>query len=181
MPKYTAFAAITLDGKIARKKNELSFNWTSKEDQKIFQAQLKKFDAVVVGRHTFQTAKARLLKRNTIVLTSLVKTAEETYPHVWMVNYKKVNLKKFIGSLKFNNIAILGGGKVYGYCLQNKLLDELYLTIEPIVFGKGINFFASFSPSPLQKGRAREGFKTFKLLSIKKLNKQGSILLRYIK
>ena len=131
----------------------------------------KKFDAVVVGKNTFETSKVPLLKRNTIVLTSAVKTTEEKFPHVWFVNYKTIDLNKFVKKLGFNKVAILGGSKVYSYCLAKGLMDEIYLTLEPAIFGKGINLFAEDVLLD----------KKFKLFSIKKLNKQGSLLLQYKK
>src|ERR1700722_1907162 len=143
MPTFTAIAAITLDGKIAQNSHQLSYDWTSKEDQKFFQAELKKFDAVIVGSNTFKTAEEPLKKRNTIVLTSKVKKVEEKYPHVWFCNYKAVDVKTFTASLGFKKIAVLGGSKVYTYCLEKNLIDKLYLTLEPIVFGLGIDIFAS--------------------------------------
>ena len=69
------------------------------------------------------------------------------------------------------------------------MLDELYLTIEPIVFGKGINLFSD-GPIPLLSKEGLElapaltrgeviKYQKFKLISAKKLNRQGSILLHY--
>jgi dihydrofolate reductase len=184
MSKFTAIAAITLDGKIAKNSHEFSFNWTSKEDQLNFKRELKKFDAVIVGSSTFKTAAEPLKKRNTIVLTSKVKTTKEKYPHVWFCNYKTIDLKTFLSSLSFKKIAILGGSHVYTYCLEKNLIDELILTIEPIVFGQGINLFVQPIPPPPGEGRGG-GFKIqaskFTLTSIKKLNKQGTLLLKYSK
>lgn len=146
--KFIAIAAITLDGKIAKDTNQLSFNWTSREDRLYFQKELKKFDAVLVGSNTFKTAIGPLKKRNTIVLTSKVKNTKEKFPHVWFCNYKTVDVKLFIGSLGFKKIAVIGGSKVYGYCLENNLIDELCITLEPIIFGQGINLFAQPLPPP---------------------------------
>ena len=168
-PSYVAIAAITLDGKIARHARQLSGDWTSEEDKKYFQAELKKFDAVLVGRNTFEVAKKHLLKRNTIVLTSGTKTTEEKYPHVWFCNYKKIGVNTFIHSLGFKKIAVIGGSKVYSFALKKKLLSELYLTVEPLIFGKGINLFDD----------SRFHMANFILVSIKRLNKRGSLLLKY--
>ena len=83
----------------------------------------------------------------------------------------KNNIKKLIGKLKYKKIAILGGAQTYSYCLENNLMDEIYLTIEPLVFGKGINLFAD----------TKILNKKFKLFNIKKLNNKGTVLLHYKK
>ncbi|MDO8575841.1 MAG: dihydrofolate reductase family protein [bacterium] len=68
-------------------------------------------------------------------------------------------------------MAVLGGTQTYTYFLENDLLDEIYLTIEPVVFGRGLNLFES------SKGINA----SFHLESTKQLNDNGSLLLHYAK
>jgi dihydrofolate reductase len=190
-PRYIAIAAVTLDGKIAKTKSHMS-TWTSKEDKLFMRALLNKCDAIIVGNNTYKTAIKPLSKRNCIVLSRsanklISKSSGLTRgvysppfkggarggykPRLEYCNPKKSDLKKLIRDRGYKRIAILGGAQTYAYCLKNNLLDELYLTIEPIVFGKGINLFES------RKFLEQK----FKLDSIKKLNRQGSLLLHYKK
>jgi len=200
MPKYIAIAAITLDGKIAQGPNHMS-SWTSKEDKDFLHRMLDKCDVVLVGNNTYKTAIKPLSKRNCIVLTRaapLLPLGEGAAMHraadegsVIYCNPQKSDIKKLIRDRKHKTVAILGGAQTYTFCLQNNLLDELYLTIEPIVFGHGMDLFSVFPLLPLGEGTPMqrgvdEGSKKskdykFKLLSIKKLNKQGSLLLHYKK
>lgn len=180
MSKYLAIAAVTIDGKIAKGKNHMS-DWTSKEDKIFMRALLDKCDVVIVGNNTYKTAIKPLSKRNCLVLsksipasprrmTGLRRTSSSS-PKLQYIDPTKTSIKKLIREKKYKLIAILGGAQTYAYCLEKNLLDELYLTIEPIVFGKGINLFDN--PKFLNK--------KFKLVSIKTLNKKGSILLCYKK
>ena len=182
-PKFIAIAAITIDGKIAQNKKHMS-DWTSPEDKLFMRALLNKCDVVIVGNNTYKTAIKPLSKRNCIVFSRSENQTNQM--NRIYVNPEKTDIKKLINNLpafapgfgglpsKNKNkvgkkIAILGGAQTYAYCLANNMLDELYLTIEPLVFGKGINLFEgkNFLNS------------NFKLISIKKLNKQGSLLLKY--
>lgn len=197
--KFIAIAAMTIDGKIARDSHHMS-NWTSKEDKVFMRGLLNKCDVIVVGNNTYKTAIKPLSKRNCIVLTRTLppsppfqggvsrlpsgrggwsKYVFQKSPNLLYCNPAKTDIKKLIKEKKYRNVAILGGAQTYTYCLQNNLLDELYLTIEPVVFGEGINLF---SP-PLVRGGAGEmlHYYNFKLFYIKKLNKQGSLLLHYKK
>ncbi len=186
MPKYIAIAAVTLDGKIARHKNHMS-DWTSKEDKVFMRALLDKCDVIIVGNNTYKTAVGPLSKRNCIVLSKTAEpspltrgdVAQRVTERLLYANPQKTNLKKLIRALNYKKIAILGGAQTYTYCLQNNLFDEIYLTIEPIIFGQGVDLFA---PSP-SEGRVGERVQKhkLKLFSIKKLNKQGSLLLHYKK
>lgn len=125
-------------------------------------------DAVIVGHNTYKAAETKLKKRNTIVLTSKVNTIKIVGSVVFL-NPQKSNLKKFLQSKNYKNVAIIGGPKVYNFCLENKMLDELFVTIEPYVFTAGVPMF---SGNQFKKYR-------FNLESIKKLNKKSTILLRY--
>lgn len=171
MSKYIAIAAITLDGKIAKHSKHFS-SWTSREDKDFLHKELDKSDVIIIGNSTYKTAIKPLSKRNCIVLTRAVPPS----PYEGMAgerlrfcNPQKTNLKKLISDHNYKTIVILGGAQTYAYCLKNNMFDELYLTIEPIVFGQGISLFESNSIFT----------KHFKLLSVKKLNSRGSILLKY--
>lgn len=165
--KYTGFVVASIDGKIAQSSNS-GTSWTSKEDWAFFQKSLTQADAVIVGRNTFKLAKRRLMKRNTIVLTSRVGQIKVS-GSVFFLNPEKSDLKSFLASKKYKNIAIVGGPKVYNFCLEHGMLDELFVTIEPYVFSAGVPMF---SGSRFKKHK-------FTLLSVKRLNDKGTLLLKY--
>lgn len=185
-PKYIAIAAMTLDGKIAKDDKHLSTDWTSEEDKIAFRKLLKECDVVLIGKKTWETAKEPLSKRSCIVLTRSVESIKKENDLLTFVNTEKTNLKQFLVEQNYKAVAILGGAQVYTYCLENGMLDELYLTIEPIVFGKGIDLFAPSSSPPAGRsevsasgGRGGGSDYKFELVSSERLNPQGSLLLRY--
>lgn len=169
MPKYLAIAAITLDGKIAKDDNHLSTEWTSEEDKIVFRKLLKECDVVLIGKKTWETAKGPLAKRNCIVLTRSVAGIRQEHNLLTFINAEKASLKQFITDRHYNTVGILGGAQVYAYCLEHGMIDELYLTVEPIVFGTGISLFTSKDVLNAK----------FELISLDKLNEQGSLLLKY--
>ena len=77
-----------------------------------------------------------------------------------------MNLPKLLEGYK--SVAVLGGGAVYQFMLENRLLDEIFVTIEPLIFGRGKEMFVG-------------GTKTTRvsLLSVKRLNRTGTLLLHY--
>lgn len=167
-PKYIAIAAVSVDGKIAKHQNHPS-DWTSKEDKKFMREILDSCDAIIVGNNTYQTALRPLAKRNCIVLSR--KQAGRRGKNLFYCNPQKVSLRRLIGSLGYKRVAILGGARTYAYFLEHNLLDEIYLTLEPVVFGQGINLFAA----------KKFSLRHFRLVWVKKLNAQGSLLLKYRK
>lgn len=165
--KYTAFVASSIDGRIA-KNSKSGIDWTSKEDWNFLQKSLANTDAVIVGHNTYKIYESRLKKRNTVVLTS--KTVKpRLFGSVFFLNPKKINLRNFLQSKNYKNVSILGGARVYAFCLKHKMLDELFVTIEPYVFTNGIAMFTGDSFKKYQ----------FLLQSVQKINKKGTILLKY--
>ncbi|MDE2312153.1 MAG: dihydrofolate reductase [Patescibacteria group bacterium] len=168
--KYVAIAAITLDGKIALHKHHMS-NWTSKEDKTFLRALLNKSDVIIVGKNTHKTAEKPLSKRNCLVISRSARRLTNKSALLTYVKPIKAEIQKIIRARGYKNIVVLGGAQTYTFCLKNDMLDELYLTIEPLAFGRGISLF--------------EGDKNlnarFNLISTKQLNKAGSLLLYYKK
>lgn len=164
-PTYIGIAAITLDGKIGR--NEMHFsNWTSKEDKRFMRALLNKSDVVIVGNSTYKTAVRPLSKRNCIVFTRTVKNVHRKHNNLIYLNPKGTNVKKYVAESGYKTVAVLGGAQTYSYCLKMGLLNELYLTIEPVLFGTGIPLFS-------EKINSRK----LAIVSIKKLNRTGTVLI----
>ncbi|MDP3724878.1 MAG: dihydrofolate reductase family protein [Nanoarchaeota archaeon] len=164
---YRAYAAVTLDGKIAKHARHFS-DWTSREDKEIFRKELAKADVIIVGMNTYKTAKKPLSGRNCIVLTRQVKNTKCEKPNICFCNPKGKHPKDIIKEKGYKHIAVIGGAKIYDWALKEGMMDELHLTIEPVVFGKGISLFSE--PT---------GEKIFELRSVKKLNKKGSLYAVY--
>lgn len=161
-----AIAAVTLDGRIALHRGHPS-DWTSHEDRRFLRSFLDTCDVIVIGNNTYRTAKKPLSKRNCIVFTRSVPATKRLANNLLLCNPRGANLRALLNQYK--KVAVLGGSAVYTYFLEKNLLDKLYLTIEPLVFGKGLSLFAS----------CRALRKPFRLISIQRLNKKGSILLCY--
>ena len=69
---------------------------------------------------------------------------------------------------KYKPVAVLGGGAVYRFALESGLLDEIFITVEPFIFGRGKEMFVG-------------GTRTvrMRLLSVRRLNRTGTLLLHY--
>jgi dihydrofolate reductase len=160
--KVFIIAAMSLDGFIARSENEKSFDWTSKEDKEFFVERTKKAGVVVFGAKTYQTIGKPLKDRLNIVYSRTKK-----FEGVETTHKEPKELIKDLESRGFAEVAICGGASIYTLFMKSGVVDEIYLTIEPIIFGQGIKFF-----------NEKLDFK-LELLESKILNSQGSLLLHY--
>ncbi|MBI5733591.1 MAG: dihydrofolate reductase family protein [Candidatus Kerfeldbacteria bacterium] len=163
-PRYLAFVTASVDGRISLTSKTLP-SWTSTEDWRFFQKSLAEVDAVVAGRNTYRAAATRLRKRNTYILSNRLATLRRRGT-VTFVNPHRIDLAELLQSYK--TVAILGGGMVYRTMLERNLLDEIFVTIEPLIFGRGKEMFVG-------------GTRTIKLrlLSVRRLNRSGTLLLHY--
>lgn len=162
--RFVAFVAASIDGRISLSEKTLP-RWTSKEDWRFLERSLSRADAVVVGRNTYKAAARRLRKRHTFVLSNRLR-AMTRRGTVTFVNPTNVDVTSLFVHYKL--VAVLGGGAVYRFMLESKLLDEIFVTIEPFIFGRGKEMFAG-------------GTRTMRtsLLSVRRLNRAGTLLLRY--
>ncbi len=109
---------------------------------------METFDCCILGSKTFEISKDGILKnlskeRLRIVLTSRPDSFS-AYFQKDTLEFKNENLSELIDALKKRgkkSCAILGGSRVYTEFITHGLMQELWLTLEPLGFGKGKRIF----------------------------------------
>jgi dihydrofolate reductase len=165
--KITLVMVITIDGKIARNDHQF-VDWSSKEDKRIFYSLTRKAGVLIVGHNTFETFSAPLPGRLHIVVTS---TTEGKTNIPGQVEYTSASPEKIVADLEargYTEAALTGGAQINALFLKAGLIDEISLTIEPLIFGSGLDLF-----------RGAEFDLRASLLSVEKLNEGGTLHLRY--
>lgn len=135
--KTFIIAAISADGFIARRTNELA-DWTSKEDKRIFVELTKRAGVMVMGNTTFQTIGRALPGRRNIVYSHGTVDVES----VEVTDEAPAVLLQRLEAEGCTEVAICGGSAIYTMFMQAGVVDELYLTVEPCVFGTGVPLFS---------------------------------------
>lgn len=129
---------MTLDGKIAKTSNHFP-NWTSKEDKKMFAKVSKEAGVVIMGDKTFFTFPSPLKDRLNVVFT--IEKNPKPMEGVKWVKGEPENVLKDLESLGYKSAVLGGGSFINGMFLQHKLIDEIYITVEPKIFGDGLGLF----------------------------------------
>lgn len=140
-PKTIAIAAITVDGKIARNSHEL-VRWTSKEDKEFFRAETARIGVMILGSSTYATFPAPLPRRLHIVMTRDVSKRQNIKNQVEFTSDSPQSILESLTARGFKEVVIAGGSSIYTLYAKEKLLDELWITIEPRAFGEGIALFS---------------------------------------
>jgi len=141
--RIVLIAAQSLDGFIT--KHDLPGTaWTSAADKAWFRRSLPQFDANVMGRVTYETIRTHLLSdldpsRFRVVLTSSPdRFASDAQPEILEFSAESAaNIATTLKNSGRHNCAILGGTRVHDDFLQAGLVDEIWATIEPKLFGIG--------------------------------------------
>ena len=128
-------AALSADGYIAKDDKHAAF-WTSKEDKKRFVELTKRAGVVVMGSNTFTTIGRSLKERFNIVYSH-----SKTFEGAETTQDTPQQLLATLEARGFKEVAICGGEKIYTMFMKAGVITTLYLTIEPIIFGKGIRLF----------------------------------------
>lgn len=171
--KTILYIATSLDGYIAKPNDDLSFlTIVQKEGEDYgYNNFIKNIDTVIVGRKTYDWVMKQVIEfphknKNTFVIT---RTAR---PTIGNIQFYTGNIKKLITQLKSEkgkNIFIDGGAEIVNLLLNEDLIDEIVISIVPIIIGSGIKLFNDGCPE-----------KKLNLLSSQQY-KTGLVQLHYLK
>lgn len=158
--KLTLYMAISIDGLITR--GEEDSDWVSKSDWDQFYSYIKANDAVIMGRRTIDQfgddfpiegpvnivlSNNKNLQKGTDKLIIMTGTPEEV-----VTKAKNKGLNKLL---------LIGGSETNTQFIKANLIDEIVISVHPLVIGHGLQLFGS---DPIDVN--------LKLVSTKTINKE---------
>lgn len=136
--KVTMVMAMTLDGKIARD-DEHPADWTGKEDKRKFVEITKKAGVVIMGSKTFDTIGKPLPDRKNIVMTR--NRDRKSADNLIFTDQAPEAIIDNLAREGFNEAAVIGGTQINSLFAMTNLIDEVYVTVLPVFFGRGLSLF----------------------------------------
>ena len=166
--KVILYMATSLDGFIAKLDGDS--DWVSEVDSVEFEKQIISAGCLIVGRNTFDQYYGDIYpvqKILNVVMThnSKLKAKDKNVLYSIKSPRKTVEMLKSKG---FKKVILIGGGTTNSSYLKDNLIDEIYLSIHPLLLGTGIPIFRN-APNVLKK---------LSLIEVKKL-KEGLVQLHY--
>lgn len=137
--KIILLMAMTLDGKIGKSADHFP-DWTGKEDKKLFVAITKKAGVMIMGSKTFDTIGTPLPNRKTVVMTRNQNRVSQWDSLVYTGDKPRVVLDN-LESEGFSEAILAGGAQVNSLFAEEGLIDEIIVTISPMIFGTGLSLF----------------------------------------
>lgn len=133
---------ISANGYIA--KSDGNSEWTSREDLRGFYEHSKEAGNVIMGKNTYLEA----LKRGYFPFPDSLNIVMSHQPienkwgkQVLFTDKSPKEILKILEGKGLNTAFLAGGGKLNSSFAKESLINEVYLDVEPLIFGKGIQVF----------------------------------------
>jgi dihydrofolate reductase len=149
-PRVILYIAASLDGFIAKSGDDLSFlNIVHKENEDYgYQAFVDSVDTVILGRKTYDWVMKHVDEfphqdKQCFVIT------RQARPALGNVQFYSGDIPELIAQLKSRggkDIFCDGGAELVNTLLKNCLIDELILSVIPVLLGNGIRLFDASNP-----------------------------------
>lgn len=141
--KATQYNAISIDGFIDDHKG--SSDWVSDVDWAEFARYIKEKKAIIMGRKTYEVGIESFpydCELN-IVMTrddALIESMKDK-DKILFTNKSPKEIIKLLDDKGFEECLVIGGGDINAQFLTQGLIDEIVLSIHPLVLGKGLKIF----------------------------------------
>lgn len=161
----------TLDGKVTKWGEPQVRSWSSCQDQDYYKNVWNESMLIVMGSNTFKadTFKPSVSHRLTIMTHHPGNYKSLEVPgQLEFTKESALELVKRFKSEGYKQMLVVGGPHVATSFLKEQLIEELWLTIEPKIFGTGGNFATDVNLDI-----------NLRLLHFEKVNERGTVITKY--
>lgn len=137
--KTTLVMAVTADGMIARNSTEV-IDWTGKADKRYFVSVTKKAGVMIMGSKTFDMIGQVLPGRKSIVITKDPSRISD-HPDLMYTDQAPEQILSGLAAEGYTGATVIGGSIVNTLFMKKGLIDEIHLTVVPLLFGDGLSLF----------------------------------------
>ncbi|UTW65499.1 dihydrofolate reductase [bacterium SCSIO 12643] len=164
MKKIIYYVASSLDGYIAGPNGDISQFILQGKGVEKYQSDLANFETVIMGRKTYEFGfqfglepgqpaypnMAHFIFSDTLKIDHLAPSVKIEKLHIDTINEIRQNAQ--------TDIYLCGGGEFAGWLLDNDLIDQLKIKLNPVVLGNGTPLFGSSTTAVKWKLTDQESF-----------------------
>jgi len=153
MKKIVYYVASSLDGYIAGKNDDISQFILQGEGVEKYQSDLAHFDTIIMGRRTYEFGYQFGLTPGQPAYPNMVHhifsdTLEiENLSDAVKIEPLSLDRIHAIQQASKTDIYLCGGGQFAGWLLENGMVDQLKIKLNPVVLGGGTQLFGNSSAS----------------------------------
>lgn len=143
--KTIVLMVMTLDGIIAKNSEQPNANWITKADAKLFREKIREAGVAVMGNNTHKTLGRNPPARLNIVMTRSPELQTSIPDQLEFTSDEPKKILADLSKRRFREVIICGGAEINSLFLLDDLIDELWVTIEPKLFGRGLGLFTDMN------------------------------------
>ena len=167
----TLVAVMSINNKLTQGSDSTVADWASKADGSFFKGLMADHKVFIMGNTTYKVVKPKPSPEKLRIVMTRNPLSNENKQFPGQVEFSDSSPARIVSDLAkrgYEAALLLGGSEIYTLFLAAGLVDEMYLTVEPNIFGSGLNFVGALSHTL-----------NYKLLKMHPLNDQGTVLLHY--
>ncbi len=161
----------TLDGKVTKWGNPMVRSWSSRSDQEYFSRIWDESQLIVMGINSFNADPLKPSSKHLLVVMTHHPSEYKKYEVPGQIEFSyesPTQLTSRLNKQGYKQMLLVGGPQIATVFLKEKLVDEIWLTIEPRIFGTGGNFVA---------GEMLDI--DLRLISCEQANEKGTLITKY--
>ncbi len=170
MKKILVFVS-TLDGKITQWGRSPVKDWTSEEDQQYFHKTWNDSEIIVMGSSTYNVAPMKPSPENHLVIMTSEPDKykdQEVAGQIEFTSQSPAELVDHYEKLGVKQMTVVGGSHIATSFFKSECIDEVWLTIEPKIFGTGGSFVSEEKLNV-----------NLELIQMEKVNERGTLITKY--
>lgn len=170
--QVTVAYVLSANGRITKGDDPHVPSWSSEEDGQHFRQLLAESDVIVLDRTTYELMQLRPepTKLRIVMTHHPAAYTDRAVPgQLEFTSEPVADLVKRAAGMGKERLLMVGGRHLNADFLANGLVDDLYLTFEPVLFSQGNIMIADETWLEVQ----------LRLQSIKQLNERGTLLAHY--
>jgi dihydrofolate reductase len=142
MKKIYMFIATSLDGYIATKDESLEWLFQVEgEGDNGYSEFYQTIDTIIMGKKTYDWIMKHEQDEFPYKGKDCYVFSRSKYPDTENVKFVNSDVVDFVHSLNNETIWVVGGGELLYFFLKENLIDELFITVAPVIIGSGIPLF----------------------------------------
>jgi len=161
----------TLDGKVTKWGDPYVKSWSSQSDQEYFKKIWNDTRHIIMGSATYNADPIKSSSTHLLVIMTrhpLKYKKIETSGQLEFTNESPSRLIERFENESQEQLLVVGGAHIATSFLKEQLIDELWLTIEPKIFGTGGNFVTEEKLDI-----------NLHLISCERVNEEGTLIAKY--
>jgi dihydrofolate reductase len=160
----------TLDGRITKWGDPHVMRWSSPEDQRYFRKIWNESPLLIMGSSTFDFDPIKPSPNSLLHIMTRNLAKYKSYEVPGQLEFSDETPQDLVNRFqkKYEQMLVVGGPHIATSFFRAGLVDELWLTLEPKIFGKGGNFVIE-----------EELDIELKQISLEKINDRGTMIVKY--